>query len=158
MQPVNCLTNNYIISPSTTQTSNTFDARIDHHFNANNLFFGRYDYNKVDSVIPPGLGVVNGLQISGGRYNFSGPATDYASQIGLGYTHIFSPRLVLDLRAAYTRINNLSLPLNYGANADTTVGFGSNMNFNATSNELTPIAFGPFNDIGDGRLRSPAGH
>ncbi len=150
VQPVNCLTNNYIISPSSTQTSNTFDVRVDHHFNANNLFFGRYDYNKVDSVIPPGLGVVNGLQISGGRYNFSGPATDYASQLGLGYTHIFTPRLVLDLRAAYTRINNLSLPLNYGANADTTVGFQSNMNFNATSNELTPIAFGGFNDIGDG--------
>ncbi len=150
VQPVNCLTNNYIISPSSTQSSNTFDVRVDHKFNANNQFFGRYDYNKVNSVIPPGLGVVNGLQISGGRYNFSGPATDYASQIGLGYTHIFNPRLLLDLRAAYTRINNLSLPLNYGANADSTVGFVSNMNFNATSNELTPIAFGGFNDIGDG--------
>ena len=150
VQPVNCLTNNYIISPSETQTSNTFDVRVDHHFNTNNLLFGRYDYNKVSTFTPPGLGVVNGLEISGGRYNFSGPATDYASQLGLGYTHIFSPRLLVDLRAAYTRINNLSLPLNYGLNADTTVGFGPNMNFNAVSNELTPIGFGPFSDIGDG--------
>jgi hypothetical protein len=124
------LTNNYVISPNETQFSNTFDVRIDHKFNTNNLIFGRYDYNKVNTFTPP--------------------ATDYASQLGLGYTHIFTPRLILDLRAAYTRINNLSLPLNYGKNADTTVGFGSNMNFNTTSSELTPIGFGPFADIGDG--------
>ena len=145
-----CLTSNYTISPSETQFSNTYDARVDHRFNSNNLFFARYDYNKVDTFTPPALGVVNGLQISGGRYNFDGPATDYASQLGLGYTHIFSPRLLVDLRAAYTRINNFSAPLNYGANADTTVGFGPNMNFNQLSNVLTPIAFGPFSDIGDG--------
>ena len=112
--------------------------------------FARFDYNKVNTFTPPALGVVNGLQISGGRYIFAGPATDFSNQWGLGYTHIFTPRLVLDLRAAYTRINNLSLPLNYGLNADTTVGFGPNMNFNANSSELTPIGFGPFADIGDG--------
>jgi hypothetical protein len=146
----NCLTSNYIISPSVTQNSNTFDARVDHRFNDRNLFFARYDYNKVNTVTPPALGVVNGLQISGGRYNFAGPATDYASQLGLGFTHIFTPRLLVDLRAAYTRVNNFSAPLNYGKNADTTVGFGTNMNFNQISSELTPIAFGPFSDIGDG--------
>jgi hypothetical protein len=145
-----CLTNNYIISPNETQFSNTFDVRLDHRFNNDNVFFARYDYNKVNTFTPPALGVVNGLQISGGEYNFDGPATDYASQLGLGYTHIFSPRLLLDLRAAYTRINNFSAPLNYGKNADTTVGFGSNMNFNQISSELTPIGFGPFSDIGDG--------
>jgi hypothetical protein len=145
-----CLSGNYTISPSETQSSNTYDVRVDHRFNGNNLFFARYDYNKVNTVTPPALGVVNGLQISGGRYNFDGPATDYASQLGLGYTHIFTSRLLVDLRAAYTRINNFSAPLNYGKNADTTAGFGPNMNFNLLSNVLTPIAFGPFSDIGDG--------
>ena len=144
------LTNNYIISPSRSQTSNLFDVRIDHHFNQNNLFFGRYTYNKVDSAIPAALGNRNGLDISGGRYIFAGPATDGAQQYAFDYTHIFNQNLIVDLKAGYTRINNLSLPLNYGKNADTQVGFGSNMNFNATSNVLTPIAFGPFSDIGDG--------
>ena len=144
------LTNNYVISPNRTQFSNTYDARVDHRFSPKDQFFGRFDYNKVNTFTPPGLGVVNGLQISGGRYNFSGPATDEELQGALGYTHIFNPNLVLDLRAAYTRVNNLSLPLNYGLSPDTTVGFGSNMNFNSFSNFLTPIQFGPFNDIGDG--------
>jgi hypothetical protein len=144
------LTNNYVISPSRTQYSNTYDARVDHRFSAKDEFFGRFDYNNVNTVTPAGLGTVNGLQISGGRYNFSGPATDKELQGALGYTHIFNPNLVLDLRAAYTRVNNLSLPLNYGTSPDTKVGFGSNMNFNSFSNFLTPIQFGPFNDIGDG--------
>ncbi len=146
----NCLTNNSVISPNKTQTGNSFDVRIDHHFNQNNLFFGRYDFNKYKTFTPPGLGTVNGLQISGGRYDFDGSALDSAQQYGFGFTHIFTPNLLLDLRAAYTRINNFSAPLNYGLNPDTTVGFGSNMNFNSFSNFLTPIQFGPFSDVGDG--------
>ena len=144
------LSNNYTVSPSKTQSSNTYDARIDHSFNSNNLFFGRFSYNKVNTVTPQALGTQNGIQISGGRWNFAGPATDVGQQYGFGYTHMFSQNLLLDLRAAFTRINNLSLPLNYGTNPDTTLGFGPNMNFNALSSFLTPIQFGPFSDIGDG--------
>lgn len=151
--PTSCLTNNYVISPNETQFSNTFDVRVDHKFNPSNLFFARYDYNKVNTFTPPALGTVNGLQISGGEYNFDGPATDYASQLGLGYTHIFSSHLLLDLRAAYTRINNFSAPLNYGVNGDQQVAAGTpfgGINFNTISSELTPIGFGPFSNIGDG--------
>ncbi len=144
------LTNNYVLSPNRTQSANNFDIRIDHKFNSNNLFFGRYSSNKVNTFTPPALGTVGGLQISGGRYIFAGPATDAAQQYAFDYTHILNSNVVLDLKAGFTRINNLSLPLNYGTSPDTAVGFGSNMNFNQLSNFLTPIAFGPFSDIGDG--------
>ena len=148
--PAGQLTNNFVISPKRTQNSNTYDARVDNKFSDKDQFFARFDYNAVNTVTPPALGVVNGLQISGGRYLFAGPATDKELQGALGYTHIFNPNFILDLRAAYTRVNNLSLPLNYGTSPDTKLGFGSNMNFNGFSNFLTPIAFGPFSDIGDG--------
>lgn len=143
-------TNNYVISPNKTQFSNVFDIRIDHRFNQNNLFYGRYTYNKVDTFTPPALGVVNGLEISGGQYLFAGPATDGAQQYAFDYTHIFTQNLLIDFKAGFTRINNLSLPLNYGKNADNQVGFGSNMNFSPTANVLTPVSFSPFVDIGDG--------
>jgi hypothetical protein len=123
---------------------------VDHRINDKNLFFARYDSNKFNTFTPPGLGTVNGLQISGGRYDFDGPATDYSQQYGFGLTHIFTQNFVMDLRAAYTRINNFSAPLNYGKNPDTTLGFGSNMNFDSYANFLTPIQFGPFSDVGDG--------
>lgn len=144
------LTNNYVVSPNKTQYSNLFDVRIDHQFNANNLFFGRYTSNKVNTNTPQALGTQNGLAISGGRYIFAGPATDAAQQFAFNYTHIVNQNLVVDLKAAFTRINNLSLPLNNGTAPDTKLGFGPNMNFNSLSSFLTPISFGPFADIGDG--------
>jgi hypothetical protein len=145
------LANNYTISPNKTQFSNTYDARVDHKLDDRNLLFARFSYNDVNTFTPPNLGTVNGLQISGGRFNFDGPATDVAQQYATGYTHIFSSSLLLDLRAAFTRINNLSLPLNFGANADASVGFpASQTSFSPFANSLTPVSVGPFADIGDG--------
>lgn len=144
------LTNNYIVSPNKTQSSNAADARVDQKFNDRNIFFARYNYVNVGTFTPQALGTTNGIQVSGGRYIFAGPAIDKAQQIGLGFTHTFTQNLLVDLRAGYTRINNLSEPLNFGTNPDTTVGFGPNMNYNANSSFLTPLSFGPFADIGDG--------
>jgi hypothetical protein len=155
---VGALTNNYVTSPNRTQSSNSFDVRVDHRFNGNNVFFGRYDYNKVNTFTPPGLGVnaATGLSISGGQFDFDGPATDTAQQYGFGFTHIFTPNLLIDLRAAFTRINNLSLPLNSTGTvgADSIVqgnapgAFATNLN--SQSVNLTPIGFPGLSDIGDG--------
>src|SRR5580700_1575516 len=104
-----------------------------------------------ETCSPPAFGTQNGIQVSGGRYNFDGPATDVAQQYELGYTHIFTPNLLMDLRAGFTRINNLSLPLNYGIGIDQKIGFPAAMtNFSPFADSLTPISIGPFGDIGDG--------
>ena len=150
------VSNNYVINPNKSQTSNVFDVRIDHSFNSNNLLYGRYTYNKVNTFTPAQLPVANnsgplaGIYGGGGRYNFSGPAIDEAQQYELSYTHIFNSNLVVDLKAGYTRINNQSDPLNYGNNSDSTVGFGPNMNFNQFTTGLTPIGIAGFEDLGDG--------
>ena len=142
---------NFTISPNKIQNYNTYDARVDYKFNDNNMVFARFTYNTVNTFTPPNFGVVNGLEISGGRFNFDGPAADVAQQYVLGYTRIFNSALLLDLRAAFTRINNLSLPLNYGLNADQTVGFPASMtSFSPYADSLTPVSVGPFGDIGDG--------
>jgi hypothetical protein len=85
------LSNNFTISPNKTQNYNTYDARVDHRINDKNQVFVRFSYNNVATFTPPNFGTVNGIQISGGRYNFDGPATNMAQQYLLGYTHIFSP-------------------------------------------------------------------
>ncbi|HEY1743490.1 MAG TPA: TonB-dependent receptor, partial [Granulicella sp.] len=145
------LSGNFTISPNKTQNSNTYDARVDHKFNDRNLFFGRFAYNSVNTFTPPNFGTVNGIEVSGGRYNFDGPATDIAQQYSFGYTHIFTSNLLLDLRAGFTRINNLSLPLNYGKNVDQAIGYPASMTaFSPFANSLTPVSIGPFGDIGDG--------
>jgi hypothetical protein len=145
------LASNFTISPNKTQNYNTYDARIDHKLNDRNLLFARFTYNTVDTVTPPAFGTQNGVQVSGGRYNFDGPAADVAQQYELGYTHTFTPSLLMDLRAGFTRINNLSLPLNYGIGIDQKVGFPATMtNFSPFADSLTPVSIGPFGDVGDG--------
>ena len=148
----NNLVSNFTISPSKTQYYNTYGARIDHKINESNQVFARFSYNNVQTFTPPNFGTVNGVQISGGRYNFDGPASNVAQQWVVGYTHTFTPSLLVDFRAGYTRINNLSLPLNYGKNVDQTViGFPAAMTaFSPFANSLTPVSIGPFGDIGDG--------
>jgi len=145
------LASNYTISPNKTQTYSTYDARIDHNLNPHNILLLRFSYNSVDTFTPPAFGTQNGVQVSGGRYNFDGPATDIAQQYELGYTHIFTPSLLMDLRAGFTRINNLSLPLNYGTGIDQKLGFPATMtNFSPYADSLTPVSIGPFGDVGDG--------
>jgi hypothetical protein len=148
----NDLSSNYTISPNKTQNYNTYDAQVNHTINANNLLFARYSYNNVATFTPPQFGTVNGVQISGGEYNYDGQASNIAAQYELGYTHVFTPALLMDLRAGYTRINNSSDPLNYGKNVDQNViGYGAGMtSFSPTANALTPITVGPFGNIGDG--------
>ena len=147
---------NYTISPNKTQFSNLFDVRIDHTFNQNNHFFGRYNYNQVNTVTPAAIpaganphvpAAEAALAPGGGRYNFSGPAKDGAQQYAFGFSHVFTQNLVVDLRAAYTRINNFSQPLNYASNGDTTVGFPAN---GSLTTGLTPTQFGGLSDLGDG--------
>jgi Carboxypeptidase regulatory-like domain len=145
------LSNNFTISPNRPQNFNTYDARVDHKLNDRNLLFARFSYNNVDTFTPPAFGTQNGVQVSGGRFNFDGPATDTAQQYLLGYTHIFTPSLITDLRAGFTRINNLSLPLNYGIGIDQTIGFPASMtSFSPFADSLTPVSIGPFGDVGDG--------
>jgi hypothetical protein len=156
MPPPNAGTVNYTISPNKTQFSNLFDIRVDHTFNQNNHFFGRYNYNQVNTYTPAAIpaganplvpAAFKSLIPGGGRYNFAGPAKDGAQQYALGFSHIFTQDLLVDLRAAYTRINNFSQPLNYASNADTTVGFPAN---GLLTSGLTPTGITDLSDIGDG--------
>jgi hypothetical protein len=151
-------TNTYESSPNKTQYSHTYDARVDHAFNQNNHFFARFDYNKVTGVIPAYLpaganpnapATLKSIAGGGNYWAYTGPAKDSAQQYALGYTRIFSQNLLVDLRAAFTRVNNFSQPNNYNSNADVTVGFAANGLASLTS-ALTPADINGFASLGDG--------
>jgi hypothetical protein len=148
-------TGTYLISPNKTQFSHTVDARIDQTFSQNDHLFARFNFNKVSGKIPPYIeaganpDVPSNLKsiVPGGNYwAYTGPATDKAYQWALGYTHLFSQNLVVDLRAAYTRVNNFSQPNNYNTNADETVGLPAN---GTLTTALTPFD-NYFSSLGDG--------
>ena len=150
-------TNTYQINPNKTQYNHTFDIRVDHTFNQNNHLFGRYNYNKADTDTPAYLpagsnpnapSALKGITPGGNYWAYTGMAHDNAQQIAIGFSHLFSQNLVVDLRAAFTRVNNFSQPWNYNSNADTTIGFPSNTNGLTTG--LTPLDINDFASLGDG--------
>ncbi len=146
-------TYNYASNPKQTNYSYTVDARIDHQFNANNALFGRYTSNHVTALIPTPLPnvVINGVSINpgNGQFGFAGPAIDLAYNGQLNYVHTFTPRLLMELRAAYTRIDNQSNSPNSGTNAATAVGFPGNIDYNAASSGLPLIGISNFAPLGD---------
>ena len=146
----------YLTAPNKTQFGTTIDGRVDHAINQNNHIFFRFDYNKVTGQIPAPIGAGanpnsgNPTIVPTGNYwDYTGPATDKAYQYALGYTRIFSQNLVVDLRAAYTRVNNFSQPNNYNTNADQTFGLPAN---GSLTTALTPTGVGhwTFSPLGDG--------
>jgi hypothetical protein len=150
--------NSYIISPNKTQFSHTFDVRVDHTFNQNNHFFGRFNYNRVNTNTPPYLPAganpnapadLKSIAGGGNYWAYTGAAKDDAQQYAFGYSHIFTQNLLVDLRAAFTRVNNFSTPLNFNSNADVTIGFPANGDPNLTS-ALTPVDMNGFASLGDG--------
>ncbi len=147
------LTNNFLYDPNQTQYSTTIDARVDHQFSPNNLFYARYTSNNVSTVIPSALPSVNvnGLVINpgNGQFGFSGPAKDIAYNGQLNFTHIFTPQVLLELKAAYTRIDNSSEAPNSGTNAATAIGFPGNINYSPQASALTFISVPNFAPLGD---------
>ncbi len=154
-------TNNFVYAPKKTQFGKTFDVRLDHHFNENNSFFVHYAYNPVSTVTPtelPAAQAFGKTVYSGGAPSFTGvfdniggPSSTTAQAIGLDYVHIFTPRLLLNLKAGYNRIHIQSLPFNYGSNLASQFGV-QNANISADSSGLPTMLFfsGPYASLGDG--------
>ena len=116
----NVASNNFIYNPARTQQQDTFDARVDQTFSSSSLFFARYSFANTNTFSPPQLPAVNGVQAGGTvAGNFPGNAYQRAQNAQLDFTHIFSPRLVMELRAGYTRLSLQSLPINYGTTSTT---------------------------------------
>jgi hypothetical protein len=114
----NALTNNYTTSPSETTNINSFDTRFDQIFSDKDSAFVRYSFSYNDQFQPsPFAGVADGGP--------SRPGTGHteSQNIALSETHIFTPRLVLEARAGYSRIadereqndaNVMGIPAEYG--------------------------------------------
>lgn len=139
--------NNFTYSPNRSQFSHTADGRIDQHFSEKDNFFVRYTFNDVTSYTPSGLPAVNGVE-PGGPVSYPGTAKDTAHQILLNHTHIFTPNLILELKAGYTRINNVSYPLNYGKNFASQFGI-VNANVDQFTSALSNVSITGYAGFGD---------
>ncbi|MBI1765289.1 MAG: TonB-dependent receptor [Acidobacteria bacterium] len=82
------LTNNFIQTRPTINNSNSYQARVDHRFNDSDSIFFRYTEQRNTILTPIGNVGSTGGGSQGRNY-------------GGGWTHVFRPSLILDVRAGY---------------------------------------------------------
>jgi outer membrane receptor protein involved in Fe transport len=142
------LANNFVFAPVRRQRDDTFDARIDHRFSDHASLFGRYSFNDTNTFTTPQLPAVGDIEAGADVGRFAGTALQRAQGLLLNYTHVFTPTLLMELRAGYVRYAIQSLPLNYGKNVSEQLGIPG-ANVDEQSSGLTPFVIAGFRGLGD---------
>ena len=99
---------NYLANPAQRQRWDQGDVRIDHHFRASDTFFARWAVQHIETLVPntfapaeiPGLPKPVGL---GNEDSFAGTSFSPVQHAVANWVHIFSPRLLNELRAGFSR-------------------------------------------------------
>ena len=102
------IANNYQTNLGQTQNWNQGDVRIDHQITPNDNFFGRWSFQKTETIAPytfpavklEGLPKAVGL---GNEDTFAGPASNPVQHAVISYTKVISPRMVNDARIGFNR-------------------------------------------------------
>ncbi|MEO6802761.1 MAG: TonB-dependent receptor [Granulicella sp.] len=154
---------NYQNNVARTQFQSTFDVRVDHRFNDANSLFARYSYNDTTTLTPNAFPAVNGIlgggcncstgngQTSVPTGSYSGTAKQRGQNIQVNYTHVITPNLVLQVRAAYVRqaLQSLSDNTLSAPDAATKLGIpGVNTGLLRTSG-LPQMTLFPYASLGD---------
>jgi hypothetical protein len=95
--PTDANGNNLLAMTPFTNTIDSLIGKVDYHFGAGDVFTGRYYFGNGTQSYP--LALVGGGDLPG--YNTITPTR--VQLVSLSETHVFSPRLLLELRAGYNR-------------------------------------------------------
>jgi hypothetical protein len=127
---------------ASTKASNRVDSvitKFDQHIGQSDILTGRYYYGDSDQSFP--LALVGGGILPG--YNTVTPTN--VNILSLSYTHVFGPRLLMELRGGYNRFEEQFFPQDKSFNPSS---IGLNM---GTANQdfgLPQINVGPFATLG----------
>src|SRR5579862_8131845 len=115
---------NYNNNVNKAYNSTTYDFRLDHRISDRDSLFRRFSYNPTYNSQPALFPTVNvdGQNISAGGGIYPGPSEADSQGYMVDYVHIFSPTLVMELKAAYTRLWLYTSGTNQGTNASQKFG------------------------------------
>lgn len=131
--------NNLQISNSAFNRVNSFIGKIDQHIGKNDILTGRYYFGKSDQSFP--LALVGGGILPG--FNTVTPTTVNIASVS--YTHVFSPRLLMEIRGGYNRFEETFFPEDKSFNPSS---IGLNMGTTTQDFGLPQISVSPFATLG----------
>ena len=144
--------NNYFISPSSTLNDNQFDVRLDENVGASDRLYAKYSFDHPLQTFPGSIYTTPNPAFQVGPYigyNGSGYFATVTTQSGtVGYSHIFSPTLLLEAHAGILRWFANTTPLDQNYPSSTAIGI-SGINYNALSGGLPAVTITNFAVLGD---------
>jgi hypothetical protein len=141
------LTNNFIYPSSRVQNDSTMDIRLDHRISSNNNFFVRYSLNKTNTKIPNALpSASGGINPVGGN---GGSTIQSAHNLQMNEAIVLTPRMVLNLKASYGRLNIQSVQIGYGNAEATKLGIAG-INVDEDSSGVPTVNMTNYTSIGEG--------
>ncbi|MDE1163038.1 MAG: carboxypeptidase-like regulatory domain-containing protein [Acidobacteriaceae bacterium] len=145
-------TNNYTITPATTLKDNQFDVRIDQNFHNGDRIFGKYSFDQTEQIAPGTVRTLASAAASIGPYvatGGNGTDTPVRTQSAtLGYSHIFTPKTLLEAHAAIVRWRAEVTPLGQPYAAATAIGIPG-INYNSLAGGLPGFTILGLSTLGD---------
>ena len=148
------ITNNYTSSPVKVFNSDTYDGRIDQHFSDSNTLFGRYTHNGLDTITPnnfPNVEInpATGNLVSSGGVSFVpsyssavGRTLEVQDAIALSYVHVYSPNLLVNLKAGVFRSAIIAENYNNKTDISNKLGFPCTTSACVNADQITPGVVG----------------
>ncbi len=93
---------NYTAEPVRSLNETKFDVRLDQTFSSKDTAFGRFSYDQAFSYVPGGV-LGTGLA-EGNAFGSNETLINHGRNIGIGWSHIFSPTVLNQLTVGYDRI------------------------------------------------------
>jgi hypothetical protein len=123
---------NYAFNGNTSTKADQVGVRADHQFNESNVLFFRFNRSNNNVTSPEGFP------------GYSGIKSNYSRAFAAGYTHIFSPKTILNLRWGYTQTSFTIFDQPAGTD------FLSALNFTETAPVKNNLPLGPGIGISNG--------
>jgi hypothetical protein len=123
---------NYAFNGNTSTKADQVGVRVDHQFNQNNTVFFRFNRSNNNLTSPEGFP------------GYQGEKSNYSRAFAGGYTHIFNPNTILNLRYGYTETSFSIFDQPAGA------AFIDALNFSLTAPAKNNLPLGPGVGIGNG--------
>lgn len=132
---------NYENTPVRELDNTKFDIRVDNNFTNADSVFARFSYDQAFSFVPggsPGFAAEN-------AFGTTQQIRNHGRNVGIGWTHVFSPNLVNQLTLGYNRIFNYITSFGTGTCASATIVPGGIPNANLGCSGTPPTcAVGAF--------------
>jgi len=100
--PTNAVGYNYVNTPVRALNEGTFDIRLDHNFSSKDSAFARFSYDQATNFVPGGSPTWSEANAFGSNQHIN----NHGRNAVVTETHIFSPNLINQFTAGFSRIFN----------------------------------------------------